>query len=184
MLPCFYFAVYRDWEVKTREQVKQIELITGGKVDFWSLEEPDSGLAGGLAPALGGGVSDALGLGLSQTGSATLGGAIVGAGAGYATTGTSKGALTGAAIGGASSGVGEGLAGMTGTGSALSTGLGQAARATGAGLTAGYNPKQSALMGLTSGLMSGYDYNGDNISQYQKALGQYRDWETDRNSVV
>ena len=25
------------------EQVKQIELITGGKVDFWSLEEPDSG---------------------------------------------------------------------------------------------------------------------------------------------
>lgn len=129
------------------------------------------GLAGGLAPALGGGVSDALGLGLSQTGSATLGGAIVGAGAGYATTGTAKGALTGAAIGGASSGVGEGLAGMTGTGSALSTGLGQAARATGAGLTAGYNPKQSALMGLTSGLMSGYNYNGDNISQYQKALG-------------
>ena len=25
------------------EQVKQIELVTGGKVDFWSLEEPDSG---------------------------------------------------------------------------------------------------------------------------------------------
>ena len=25
------------------EQVKQIELITGAKVDFWSLEEPDSG---------------------------------------------------------------------------------------------------------------------------------------------
>ena len=28
------------------EQVKQIELITGGKVDFWSLAEPDSGYLG------------------------------------------------------------------------------------------------------------------------------------------
>lgn len=56
--PCGYWSptykdLYEVWKEVKRvldpvtkrkdEQVKQIELITGGKVDFWSLEEPDSG---------------------------------------------------------------------------------------------------------------------------------------------
>ena len=58
MFPCGYWSptykdLYEVWNEVKRvlepvtkrkdEQVKQIELITGGKVDFWSLEEPDSG---------------------------------------------------------------------------------------------------------------------------------------------
>ena len=48
-----YKDLYEVWNTTKRlvkditkrkdEQVKQIELITGGKIDFWSLDEPDSG---------------------------------------------------------------------------------------------------------------------------------------------
>lgn len=34
---------YRDVISKQNEQLKQIELMTGGLIDFWSMEEPDSG---------------------------------------------------------------------------------------------------------------------------------------------
>lgn len=129
--------------------------LTGGNMLKGALL---GGLASGLAPAIGSGVSDALGLGLSQTGAAALGGGMVGAGAGYATTGTAEGALKGAAIGSVASGVGQAGASAAGTGSALATGLGQAARSAGAGLTAGYSPKESAIMGLTSGAIAGAQY--------------------------
>jgi len=57
-LPCAYYApTYKDlndvWiELKTalksvieskNEQTKQMRLITGGVIDFWSMDEPDSG---------------------------------------------------------------------------------------------------------------------------------------------
>jgi hypothetical protein len=36
-------AAYRDVIRSKNEQIKQIELITGGIIDFWSMDDPDSG---------------------------------------------------------------------------------------------------------------------------------------------
>lgn len=35
--------LYRPVSLRINEQLKQIELVTGGLIDFWSMEDPDSG---------------------------------------------------------------------------------------------------------------------------------------------
>lgn len=108
-------------------------------------------LGGGLGEAVGGFASDTLGLGLGETTKSILGGALVGGAAGAATgQGFGKGALQGA-IG---SGVGS-LAGGMGGESAFEQGISAAGKTFGNALTAGYDPKTSALMGGMAGLAGG-----------------------------
>lgn len=108
-------------------------------------------LGGGLGEAVGGLASDTLGLGLGETTKSILGGALVGGAAGAATgQGFGKGALQGA-IG---SGVGS-LAGGMGGESAFEQGISAAGKTFGNALTAGYDPKTSALMGGMAGLAGG-----------------------------
>lgn len=110
------------------------------------------GLGGGLGSAVGGAANNALGLGLGQTGQAILGGGLVGGVAGAATgQGFAKGALQGVA-GGA---IGELAGGLAGGPTAFQQGVNAAGQSFGNALTAGYDPKTSATIGLTSGLMRG-----------------------------
>jgi hypothetical protein len=109
------------------------------------------GLGGGLGSYVGGAADKALGLGLGQTGQAILGSGLVGAGAGAITgQGVVKGALQGVA-GGA---IGQ-LAGGYGGPSAFEQGVTSAGQSFGNALTAGYDPKTAATVGLTSGIMQG-----------------------------
>ena len=108
-------------------------------------------LGGGLGQAVGSGVSNALNLNLGDMGQSLLGGALVGGAAGAATgQGFGKGALQGA-IG---SGIGS-LAGGMGGESAFEQGISAAGKTFGNALTAGYDPKTSALMGGMAGLAGG-----------------------------
>jgi hypothetical protein len=110
------------------------------------------GLGGGLGSAVGGAANNALGLGLGQTGQAILGGGLVGGAAGAATgQGFVKGALQGVA-GGA---IGELAGGLAGGPTAFQQGVTAAGQGFGNALTAGYDPKTAATVGLTSGLMRG-----------------------------
>lgn len=110
------------------------------------------GLGGGLGSAVGGAANNALGLGLGQTGQAILGGGLVGGVAGAATgQGFAKGALQGVA-GGA---IGELAGGLAGGPTAFEQGVNAAGQNFGNALTAGYDPKTSATIGLTSGIMRG-----------------------------
>lgn len=108
-------------------------------------------LGGGLGQAVGSGVSNALNLNLGDMGQSVLGGVLVGGAAGAATgQGFGKGALQGA-IG---SGIGS-LAGGMGGESAFEQGISAAGKTFGNALTAGYDPKTSALMGGMAGLAGG-----------------------------
>ena len=110
------------------------------------------GLGGGLAGAAGGAANEALGLGLGKTGQAILGSGLVGAGAGALTgQGVAKGALQGVA-GGA---LGQLAGGLAGGPTAFEQGASTAGTQMGNALTAGYDPKTAATVGLASGLMRG-----------------------------
>ena len=111
------------------------------------------GLGGGLSGAAGSAANSALGLGLGQTGQAILGSGLVGAGAGALTgQGIAKGALQGVA-GGA---LGQLAGGLAGGPSAFEQGVSAAGTQAGNALTAGYDPKTAATVGLASGLMKGF----------------------------
>jgi hypothetical protein len=125
--------------------------LTGGNVLQGALM---GGLGGGLGGMAGGAANNAFELGLGQTGQNILGGALVGGVAGAATgQGFGKGMVQGA-IG---SGIGE-LAGGASGPSAFQQGVSAAGRTLGQGLTAGYDPKTAALMGVASGLTTGLTY--------------------------
>jgi hypothetical protein len=112
------------------------------------------GLGGGLGGMAGGAANKAFDLGLGQTGQNLLGGALVGGAAGAATgQGFAKGALQGAV----GSGIGE-LAGGASGPTAFQQGISAAGRTFGQGLTAGYDPKTAATMGVASGLTTGFTY--------------------------
>ena len=112
------------------------------------------GLGGGLGGMAGGAANKAFDLGLGQTGQNLLGGALVGGAAGAATgQGFAKGALQGAV----GSGIGE-LAGGASGPTAFQQGISAAGRTFGQGLTAGYDPKTAATLGVASGLTTGFTY--------------------------
>ena len=112
------------------------------------------GLGGGLGGMAGGAANKAFDLGLGQMGQNLLGGALVGGAAGAATgQGFAKGALQGAV----GSGIGE-LAGGASGPTAFQQGISAAGRTFGQGLTAGYDPKTAATMGVASGLTTGFTY--------------------------
>lgn len=123
--------------------------LTGGNVLKGALM---GGLGSGLGGAIGGAASDTFKLGLGDTGKAILGGGLVGAGSSALTGGNVlKGALTGG-VGGA---IGQ-LAGQNFGGSgAFDKAISAAGNQAGNALTAGYDPKQAALMGLASGAFAG-----------------------------
>jgi hypothetical protein len=110
------------------------------------------GLGGGLGSATGSVANKAFGLGLGETGQAILGSGLVGAGAGALTgQGVAKGALQGV-VGGA---LGQLAGGMSAGPTAFEQGASAAGTQMGNALTAGYDPKTAATVGLASGLMRG-----------------------------
>jgi len=111
------------------------------------------GLGGGLGSATGSVANKAFGLGLGETGQAILGSGLVGAGAGALTgQGVAKGALQGV-VGGA---LGQLAGGMSTGPTAFEQGVSAAGTQMGNALTAGYDPKTAATVGLASGLMRGF----------------------------
>lgn len=124
---------------------------TGGD---WKKGALFGGLGGGLGSWAGGAADKALGLGLGTTGQAILGGTLVGGGAGMLTgQGFAKGALQGAV----GSGIGQ-LAGNASGANAFEQGVSDAGATMGNALTAGYDPKTSAGMGVLSGLAKAATY--------------------------
>ncbi len=122
--------------------------LTGGNIAQGALL---GGLTGGLGSMAGGAASDALGLGLGKTGQAVLGSGLLGGVGGMA---TGKGFAQGAMQGVAGQAVGNILGGMSGDGAfgnAINTGANQFSNM----MTAGYDPKQSAIAGGLAGVVSG-----------------------------
>lgn len=122
--------------------------LTGGNIAQGALL---GGLTGGLGSMAGGAASDALGLGLGKTGQAVLGSGLLGGVGGMA---TGKGFAQGAMQGVAGQAVGNILGGMGGDGAfgnAINTGANQFSNM----MTAGYDPKQSAIAGGLAGVVSG-----------------------------
>jgi hypothetical protein len=122
--------------------------LTGGNIVQGALL---GGLTGGLGSMAGGAASDALGLGLGKTGQAVLGSGLLGGVGGMA---TGKGFAQGAMQGVAGQAVGNILGGMGGDGAfgnAINTGANQFSNM----MTAGYDPKQSAIAGGLAGVVSG-----------------------------
>lgn len=109
-------------------------------------------LGAGFGDYVGGAASNAFGLDLGSTGQAILGNSLVGAGSSALTGGDPiKGALQGVA-GGAIGQLAGGQAGPT----AFEQGVSSAGKSFGNALTAGYDPKTSALTGLAQGLSKGF----------------------------
>jgi hypothetical protein len=111
---------------------------------------------GALMGGLGGGLSGAVGQyvapGSSEFAQNVIGSGIVGAGAGAITgQGVVKGALQGVAGGAIGQLAGQNFGGST----AFEQGVNAAGQSFGNALTAGYDPKTSATIGLTSGIMKG-----------------------------
>ena len=109
-------------------------------------------LMGGLGSGLGGAVGSTLAPTASATTQAMLGSGLVGGAAGALTgQGFTKGALQGVA-GGA---LGQLAGGMSGGPTAFEQGVSSAGTQMGNALTAGYDPKTAASIGLASGLTKG-----------------------------
>ena len=117
--------------------------LTGGNIAQGALL---GGLGGGLGGSVGSAANNALGLGLSSTGQALLGSGLVGAASGAL---TGQGALKGALQGVAGQYIGQAVGGAGGEG------LKSAGNTFGNMMTAGYDPKTSALAGGLSGLATG-----------------------------
>jgi hypothetical protein len=112
-------------------------------------------LMGGLGGGLGGAVGKYVAPGASAATQSIIGSGLVGAGAGALTgQGVVKGALQGVA-GGA---IGQ-LAGGYGGPTAFEQGISSAGQSFGNALTAGYDPKTAATIGVTSGLLKGIQTN-------------------------
>jgi hypothetical protein len=112
-------------------------------------------LMGGLGGGLGGAVGQYVAPGASAATQGIIGSGLVGAGAGAITgQGVLKGALQGVA-GGA---IGQ-LAGGYGGPTAFEQGISSAGQSFGNALTAGYDPKTAATIGVTSGLLKGIQTN-------------------------
>jgi hypothetical protein len=112
-------------------------------------------LMGGLGGGLGGAVGQYVAPGASAATQSIIGSGLVGAGAGALTgQGVVKGALQGVA-GGA---IGQ-LAGGYGGPTAFEQGISSAGQSFGNALTAGYDPKTAATIGVTSGLLKGIQTN-------------------------
>jgi len=117
--------------------------LTGGDIGRGALM---GGLGGGLGGAVGGAANEALGLGLGESGQALLGSGLVGAASGALTgQGVLKGALQG--VGGQY--LGQAVGGLGGEA------FKNAGNTFGNMMTAGYDPKTSALAGGLSGLATG-----------------------------
>ena len=123
--------------------------LTGGNVLKGALL---GGLGSGLGGTIGGAASDTFKLGLGETGKAVLGGSLVGAGSSALTGGN---VLKGALVGGAGGALGQFAGQNFGGSGAFEKGVSSAGQSFGNALTAGYDPKQAALMGLASGAISG-----------------------------
>ena len=122
--------------------------LTGGD---WKKGALMGGLGGGLGSAVGQYVAP----GASAATQSIIGSGLVGAGAGALTgQGVVKGALQGVA-GGA---IGQ-LAGGYGGPTAFEQGISSAGQSFGNALTAGYDPKTAATIGVTSGLLKGIQTN-------------------------
>jgi len=113
------------------------------------------GLGGGLGGAVGEATSNAFGFGLGPTGQAILGSGLVGGASGALTgEGFEKGALQGVA-GGA---LGQ-FAGGTGSPTSFEKGVSSFGNA----LTAGYDPKTAALVGVASGITNSFQKPSDSV---------------------
>jgi hypothetical protein len=125
--------------------------LTGGNALKGALM---GGLGGGLGKVAGGFANKSLGLGLGAGAQNVLGGAIVGGAAGAA---TGQGVLRGAGQGALGGAIGN-LAGGVNAPNAFQQGVQSAGKTFGQALTAGYNPKEAAVAGATSGLLRGATY--------------------------
>ena len=125
--------------------------LTGGNVLKGALM---GGLGGGLGDAVGGIANKALGLGLNSSVQGILGSGLVGGAAGMA---TGEGFLKGAGQGVLGGAIGQ-LAGGVNAPNAFQQGVQSAGRSFGQALTAGYNPKEAAMAGVTSGILRGATY--------------------------
>lgn len=125
--------------------------LTGGNVLKGALM---GGLGGGLGNVAGGFANKTLGLGLGAGAQNVLGSALVGGAAGAA---TGQGFLAGAGQGVLGGAIGE-LAGGVNAPNAFQQGVQAAGKSFGQALTAGYNPKEAAIAGVTSGLLRGATY--------------------------
>jgi hypothetical protein len=114
--------------------------LTGGNIAKGALL---GGLGGGLGGSVGSAANNALGLGLGSTGQALLGSGLVGAASGAL---TGQGALKGALQGVAGQYIGQTVGGAGGEG------FKSAGNTFGNMMTAGYDPKTSAMAGGLSGL--------------------------------
>ena len=122
--------------------------ITGGD---WKQGAVMGGLGGGLGGMAGGAANSAMNLGLGAAGQAALGSGIVG---GLASAAQGKDFVQGAAQGAIGGYLGNEIGGLgagTGWADAVKAGGTQFGNA----LTAGYDPKQAALMGGLTGLATG-----------------------------
>lgn len=125
--------------------------LTGGNVLKGALM---GGLGGGLGQVAGGAANKALGLGLGKAGQAVLGSGLLGGISGAA---TGQGFLAGAGQGVLGGAIGQ-LAGGVNAPNAFQQAVQSAGKGFGQALTAGYNPKEAALVGATAGLMRGATY--------------------------
>lgn len=125
--------------------------LTGGNVLKGALM---GGLGGGLGDVAGGFANKTLGLGLGKAGQSILGSGLLGGASGLA---TGEGFLKGAGQGVLGGAIGQ-LAGGVNAPNAFQQGVQSAGKSFGQALTAGYNPKEAAIAGVTSGLMRGATY--------------------------
>lgn len=112
------------------------------------------GLGSGLGSAVGGTANSALGLNLGQAGQNVLGSALVGGAMGQA---SGQGFLKGAAQGAAGGALGQLAAGVNAP-NAFQQGVQAGGQSFGNAITAGYDPKTAATVGLASGLSRGLTY--------------------------
>lgn len=125
--------------------------LTGGNALKGALM---GGLGGGLGKVAGGFANKALGMNLGAGAQNVLGGALIGGASGAA---TGQGFLKGAGQGALGGAIGQ-LAGGVNAPNAFQQGVQSAGRTFGQALTAGYNPKEAAIAGATSGLLRGATY--------------------------
>ena len=112
------------------------------------------GLGAGAGGALGGAANKALGLGLSSGAQNVLGSGLLGGALGAA---TGKGFMAGATQG-ALGGVIGNMAGGVNAPNAFQQGVQAAGKTFGNALAAGYDPREAALTGLSTGIMRGVTY--------------------------
>lgn len=125
--------------------------LTGGNVLKGALM---GGVGAGLGDVAGGAANKALGLGLNKTFQNVLGSGLVGGLSGAA---TGEGFLKGVGQGVMGGAIGE-LAGGVNAPNAFQQAVQSAGKGFGQAMTAGYDPKQSAMVGLTTGLLRGATY--------------------------